>query len=129
MKVGALHSWAEFHDQMSRVLADVEALGVTWRGTRFSRYLRRAQDLASMEPESVANRPGERITGEALSQGLQLIEAARLFPSVRSDVLVQKLRHVLDGADVHDGCGDDRPRNTLFELTVAQLLADYGFAV
>jgi len=123
-------SWAEIGGSLHGALDQVAVLGVNWHGTRFEHYLQTMKENAILTREQILERPGTTLAAEALRQADQLVEASLLFPTLEKTLLVEKLRTVVSGDDLHlDPDTDDRPRNTLFELMVGRILHEQGFAV
>jgi len=123
-------SWAAIGRSLQGALDQVAALGVAWRDTRFEHYLQIIADHAILTREQILERPGTTLAAEALRQADQLTEASLLFPTLEKELLIEKLRAVVAGNDLHLAPDtDDRPRNTLFELMVGRILHEHGFAV
>ncbi len=118
---------AELAADVERALTAVDSLGVQWRGTRFERYGETLREAACRAPEPVAD---VQLYLEAMNQGCQLIAAVGLSTAVEQHLLTAKLSEVLAGDALPPPEPEhDHPRNTLFELTFASLLAGRGFAV
>ena len=120
--------------ELRQALDRVEALGLTWIGTRFAEYLSVLETTpAGVRTFSVVSdeeRADERLRWEAANQAFQLCAASWAWASLDEAVLRSKLKLVLNGAALPPvGGEEDTPRNTLFELTTAGLLHDHGFSV
>ena len=116
----------QVRDDYADVLKKIAALGVTWRGTRWSCTFATFDLAASWEfPRDARQR---RLFNEAFNQALQLTRAAGAWPTLDEGRLSQKLRIIAEGT-YETPEGDDRPRNTLFELWCAAKFAGEGCSV
>lgn len=127
-------SLKQFAAAYERVLGDLETHGVRWRGTRFDAYKRRilaAADLTYPGPVPFAgDAVGQAEFFEGASQAQQLMDASNLL-AVDAPEVAARLRLVMAGQVLPpaDDEADDRPRNTLVELTTAALLHRRRFSV
>jgi len=112
---------------VDRILEEVRAVGVEWRGTRFEIYRNELIAHATPTPEFVASfrsdERRQRLTFEAGAQIMQLLMAERVWNLLDSRRLKATLRKIFDSGPAVDAPVDDRPRNTLLELVAAALLS------
>lgn len=104
------------------VLDRLEGYGLKWRHTRFERYRAQLERLVTTPLDSL-NDAGQALFYEATTQFYHLSQSLMWWGSVDQAELSARLKHVLDGQDLPVlRTGEDRPRNTLFELITATQL-------
>lgn len=122
----------QFLDVGRVALGRLESLGVAWKGTRFETYLRLLEDAVSRTyPRRIDWKNGRAeflAELEAIGQTAQLACALQLRERVERDLLVERLRFVVSGRPIPTEV-DDKPRNTLLELTAGYLLFHGGAGV
>jgi len=130
-------SFPEYLTQVDRCLAQVDALGLRWRATRFDRYRSALEEAAKavyprvVDVKDPAQRERDRLLREAAIQTEQLMVSSETWDEQSQDVLSSKLKIVLKGRDLPSTKtkDDEGPRNTLAELATAALLRRRGFQV
>lgn len=119
--------------EVGRVALDrLALLGVAWKGTRFETYLRLLEEAASRtyprRIDWVKDRGELLVELEAIGQMAQLACATQLRERVERALLLDRLRYVVGGRPIPTEV-DDKPRNTLLELTAGYLLFHGGAGV
>ena len=120
-------TFIEVRDAYLAVLNEIERRGVKWRGTRLNRYL---DDLNVSATWSFPRDEGKRLPVfyDAINQAQLLTGAAKVWAQLDPRLLAPKLKLIAEGPYGVPG-GDDRARNTMFELWSAAALAGPGCSV
>lgn len=125
-------SYAQFHEVARAGLGRLSSLGVRWKGTRFETYRDLLLEAAARTyPRRIDwrnDRPALLEELEAIGQTIQLGCAVALRSHVDRKLLEERLRFVVGGRAIPTE-DDDKPRNTLLELTTGFLLAHGGAGV
>lgn len=109
---------------MREALLRVSAIGIEWERSRFGQYVWALNEAASPQPSEGA----KLLMFEAASQLTLLLFSSACWDSVEPRLLRRTLEQVFSGPATVDS-PDDKPRNTLLELTTAACLKEHGFEV
>jgi hypothetical protein len=99
-------TFPEYLAQLDRCLARVDALGLSWRRTRFERYRNALEEAASAAYPRIVklDEPGmrerDRLLREAAIQSEQLMVSSEMWDEQHQEILASTLKLVLNGRDL-----------------------------